>query len=80
MAGEDPIRDLERRLDRLEAKVDLSDQAIKSEIDGMRDDVTRIGTAYTPLLRFAPVEKIVYGLVAIVLLYVGNEIVQVVGQ
>ena len=67
----DPLHDLERRLDRLEAKVDLSNQAVKNEIHGMREDIRRLeeqdGT-HVPLYRYLTVEKIVFGTVGFILL------------
>lgn len=38
----DPLNDLERRIDALAAKVDLSDALIKADIDGIKDDVVRL--------------------------------------
>lgn len=38
----DPLNDLERRVDALAAKVDLSDALIKADIDGIKDDLVRL--------------------------------------
>ncbi len=66
----DPLYDLERRLERLASRVDLSNQAIRSEVDGMRDDIKRMEAevvARVPLYRYLTVEKIVFGMVGLVL-------------
>lgn len=38
----DPLNDLERRIDALAAKVDMSDALIRADIDGIKDDVARL--------------------------------------
>jgi len=38
----DPIRDIERRVDSLAAKVDLSDALICADIDGIKADIARL--------------------------------------
>lgn len=77
----DPLRDLERRLDRLEAKVDLADQGIRSDIVAMRGDLQLLKeqhSGFVPLIRYMPVERIVFGLVALVLIAVTTAIVSLV--
>lgn len=77
----DPIRDLERRLDRLESKVDLGDQAIRGDIRAMRADIERIKAdtlGFVPLIRYMPVERVVYGLVGLVLVAVTTAVVSLV--
>ena len=69
----DPLRDLERRVDHLESKVDLGDAAIRAEIEAMRADIARLKldeAGWVPILRFTPIERIVYGLVSAVLVTV----------
>ena len=63
----DPITDLELRLQRLEAKVDLTDQEIRSNIEGMKEDLARLEGTYVPMLRYLPVERLVYGVVTLLL-------------
>jgi hypothetical protein len=67
----DPLRDLERRLDRLAAKIDLDNQSVRSEIEGMRDDIKRLeaqdGT-HVPLVRYLTVERVVFGMVGLILI------------
>jgi hypothetical protein len=43
----DPLRDLERRVDSLAAKVDLSDSLIRADIDAIKADVERLGEAHS---------------------------------
>ena len=42
----DPLRDLERRIESLESKVDLSDAMIRADIEGIKEDVERLGQAH----------------------------------
>jgi hypothetical protein len=77
----DPLRDLERRLDRIEARVDLSNQEVRSEIAGMRDDIRRLeaeNTGHVPLYRYLTVEKIVFGMVGFILLGFMTALIAVV--
>ena len=77
----DPLHDLERRLDRLESRLDLSNQAIKGEIEGMRDDIKRLeaaDTGHVPMIRYLTVERVVYGFVALVLVAFVTAVVNVV--
>jgi hypothetical protein len=77
----DPIRDLERRLDRLESKVDLADQSIRGDIRAMRSDIERIKAdtlGFVPLIRYMPVERVVYGLVGLVLIAVTTSAIALV--
>ena len=78
----DAIRDIELRLERLSARLDLSDQAVRAEIQGIRSDLRRLeeqNREHVPLTRFAPVEKIVFGVVGLILVsFVGALIALVV--
>jgi hypothetical protein len=77
----DPVRDLERRIDRLESKVDLADQGIRADLEAIRADIERIKDAhegFVPLIRYMPVERVVFGLVALVLIAVTTAIVSLV--
>ena len=77
----DPLHDLERRVDRIEAKVDLSDQGLRNDIDGIRADIRRLTEergAFVPLMRYVPVERVVYGLVSVTLLSVATALVALV--
>jgi len=77
----DPLHDLERRLDRLESKVDLSNQSVRSEIAGMRDDIRRLEEAdgdRVTLTRYLTVERVVYGFVGLVLIAFVTALVNVV--
>jgi len=77
----DPVRDLERRIDRLESKVNLADQGIRADIAAIRADIERIKEAhegFVPLIRYMPVERVVFGLVALVLIAVTTAIVSLV--
>ncbi len=68
----DPLRDLERRVDALAAKVDLNDQAVKSCIDGMREDIEQLREAHSgfvTIARFTPLERLFWA--AITALIVG---------
>ena len=68
----DPLNDLERRIDALAAKVDMSDQAIRSDIDAIRGDVERLREAhegFVTLARFTPLERLFWA--AITALIVG---------
>jgi phytoene/squalene synthetase len=77
----DPLYDLERRLERLASRLDLSNQAIRSEVDGMRDDIKRMEAevvARVPLYRYLTVEKIVFGMVGFILLGFMTALIAVV--
>jgi hypothetical protein len=79
--ADDPLRDLERRIDRLESRVDLSNQEVRSELQGMRDDVRRLeeqNTGHVPLYRYLTVEKIVFGMVGFILLGFMTALIAVV--
>lgn len=76
-----PLDDIARRLDRLEAKVDLTDQGIRSDIEAMRVDVRRLREehiGFVPLIRYMPVERVVYGLVSLILIAVVTAVVSLV--
>lgn len=95
----DPFRDLERRLDRLESRLDVRDVQVQSELKGIREDLKRIEAStpvtkehfdevvdvlekdiegMTPMNRFSPVERVVYGLVALGLVWLLNQIFGVI--
>jgi hypothetical protein len=42
----DPLNDLERRVDALAAKVDMSDSLIRADIEGIKDDIARLEDAH----------------------------------
>ena len=68
----DPLRDLERRVDALSARLDLTDQNVKNELDGMREDIERLREAhegFVTLARFTPLERLFWA--AITALIVG---------
>jgi hypothetical protein len=72
---------IERRIDRLESRVDLSNQEVRSELAGMRDDVRRLeeeNTGHVPLYRYLTVEKIVFGMVGFILLGFMTALIAVV--
>lgn len=62
----DPLRDLERRVDALSAHLDMTDQNVKSELDGMRKDIERLREAhegFVTLARFTPLERLFWAAV-----------------
>lgn len=79
---DDALRDIELRLERLAARIDLTDQAVRSEIQGIRADLKRLeekDREQVPMVRYAPVEKIVFGVVGLILAsFVGAIIALVV--
>lgn len=79
---DDALRDIELRLERLSARLDLTDQGVRSEIQGIRSDLKRLeerDREHVPLVRYQPVEKIVFGVVALILTsFVGAVIALVV--
>ena len=77
----DPLRDLERRLDRLEGRVDLANQAVKAEIEGMRHDIRRLESAdgdHVTLVRYLTVERVVFGMVGLILVGFATAIIALV--
>jgi hypothetical protein len=57
----DPLNDLERRVDALSARIDLSDQAVKSCIDGIREDIKELReshSTFVTIARFTPLERL----------------------
>lgn len=90
---DDVLRDIEIRLERLSARLDLTDQGVRGEIQGIRADLRRLehdaeeavqrleerDREHVPLVRYLPVEKIVFGVVALILTsFVGALIALVV--
>lgn len=79
---DDALRDIELRLERLAARIDLTDQAVRSEIQGIRADLKRLeekDREQVPMVRYQPVEKIVFGVVGLILAsFVGAIIALVV--
>lgn len=66
----DPFGDMRRTIDRLESRIDMGDQITKNEIARLRDDVQEIEDRfdlYVTIARYSPVEKLVYGLVGLIL-------------
>lgn len=77
----DPLRDLERRVDALAAKVDLADQGIRADIEAIKKDLGMLrneSTGYVPLIRYMPVERVVFGLVGLVLVAVTTAVISLV--
>ena len=77
----DPLRDLERRVDALLAKVELADQGIRADIEAIKKDVEtlrREAEFFVPLIRYMPVERIVFGLVGLVLVAVTTAVISLV--
>lgn len=77
----DPLRDLERRVDALLAKVELADQAIRADVEAIKKDVEtlrREAESFVPLIRYMPVERIVFGLVGLVLVAVTTAVISLV--
>lgn len=78
MVGEDPLRDMEKRLDRLENRADLSDQSVRSDLAGLREDVVEVRDTIKQLVtrvEFLPVRAIAYGLVTVILTAVATALV-----
>lgn len=78
---------IERRLDALAAHVDRRDDALTSEVEGIKDDVLRLERAVTDaparfvsLDRYGPVERLVYGVTAAILLTVVGAVLALVIQ
>lgn len=66
----DPFGDMRHTIDRLESRIDMGDQITKAEITRLREDVQEIEERfdlYVTIARYSPVEKLVYGLVGLVL-------------
>lgn len=69
----DPLRDLELEVANLRAHVNLADERIRASIDRIEADVERLKAdqlGFVPFIRYINVERIVYGMVAVVLLAV----------
>jgi hypothetical protein len=69
----DPLRDLEMEVANLRAHVNLQDAKIRASIARIEDDVARLkadAVGYVPFIRYVNVERIVYGMVSVVLLAV----------
>jgi hypothetical protein len=77
----DPLRDLERRVDALAARVDLNDQAVRSHIDGIRDDIEQLREAhagFVTLARFTPLERLFWAAVTALIVGLIGGLVAVV--
>lgn len=77
----DPLRDLERRVDALLAKVELADQGIRADVEAIKKDVAQLrreSEFFVPLIRYMPVERIVFGLVGLVLVAVTTAVISLV--
>jgi hypothetical protein len=64
------LRDVEKRLSDLTARVDLSDAAIRSDLQLIRADIKRLEMLqpdYVTRPEFTPVQKIVFGAVGLAL-------------
>lgn len=77
--SDDPLRDMERRLDSLAARVDLTDQQVRNDLYGLKADLSEIrkklAAEFVTRVEFTPVRAIAFGLVAIILTAVATAIV-----
>lgn len=64
--------DTKDAVDRIEKKIDGMQYATTAELAAFMKDVKE---NYTPLNRYAPVEKVVFGLVALILMGVGGAVI-----
>ena len=77
----DPLRDLERRVDSLSARLDMTDQNVKNELDGMREDIGRLREAtegFVTLARFTPLERLFWAAVTALIVGLIGGLVAVV--
>jgi hypothetical protein len=72
------LRDIERRLADLSARVDLADANIRADIQGIRVDIKRLqdsNTEFVPMTRYLPIERLFWAaLTAIVVGLIGGLI------
>lgn len=69
-AASDPFGDMRENITKLESRIDMHDQLNKINIDNLRKDVDEIEDRfdlYVTLTRYSPVEKLVYGMVGLIL-------------
>jgi hypothetical protein len=72
---------MERRIDNLEHKVDMTDLTVRNELTNLKDDIKELRNSDTGFItqeRYAPVERLVYGFVGLVLVAVLMAIIALV--
>ena len=78
----DPLRDMEARINSLAARVDLTDQQVRTDLYLLKQDVrdlrTRLGIEFVTRLEFDPVKKLVFGAVSLILVAVVSAVVATV--
>jgi hypothetical protein len=75
------LHDMERRIDNLEHKVDMTDLTVRNELTNLKDDIKELRNSDTGFItqeRYAPVERLVYGFVGLVLVAVLMAIIALV--
>jgi hypothetical protein len=74
----DPLRDLERRIDRLAARIDLSDAQIRADLAAIRADIARLhvdADDHITRAEFSPVRQLTFGAAALILVAVLTALV-----
>jgi hypothetical protein len=77
----DPVRDLRDELVALRGEVDLSDVKVAARLDRMEKDINRIEnllSGFVPFIRYINVERIVFGMVALILVSVVTALMALV--
>lgn len=77
----DPLRDIELEVANLRAHVDLADANIRASIDRIEADVERLKSdvlGFVPLIRYLPVERAVFGVIALVVVAVVTSVIALV--
>jgi hypothetical protein len=76
--ADDPLRDLERRIDALAARIDLSDAGIRADLAAIRADIMRLhndADEHITRTELSPVRQLVYGTVALILVAIVTALI-----
>jgi hypothetical protein len=76
-----PLHDLERRVDALAARLDLSDARVKADVDAIKDDIAQIrewGKGFVTIARFTPLERLFWTSIAALVVGLIGAVVAIV--
>ncbi len=72
------LRDMERRIDDMSARLDRADSAIREDLAGLRADVQTIKSQYVTQAEHYPVKTITFSLVGLVMVSVVGALLALV--
>lgn len=71
----DPLVDLERRVDSLASRIDLTDQRNVNDITALKADAERIRLETVPMSRFQPLERLFWAeTTAVIVALIGGAV------